>query len=169
MHTKEILVGPTVLQLPVVAAVARRQNCPAVPDHPACTCVDKNALLRDSCRSCTSAAPNSSRYRASPGSFRGSRPLCAAASETHGSATGISSRRTFVIVATSGALEVRFEGLSWMVAIFYAVRPAVIALILHATHRLEARHLGMEGWPHAVASSSPSRSKCRDVHLCWYR
>ncbi len=50
----------------------------------------------------------------------------------------------FFIVAALGALYVRFEGLSWMAAIFYGVSPAVIALILHSTYRLAK--LGMEDW-----------------------
>jgi chromate transporter len=50
----------------------------------------------------------------------------------------------FLIVAALGALYVRFEGLSWMAAIFYGVSPAVIALILHSTYRLAK--LGMEDW-----------------------
>ncbi len=50
----------------------------------------------------------------------------------------------FLIVAALGALYVRFEGLSWMAAIFYGVSPAVIALILHSTWRLAK--LGMEDW-----------------------
>jgi chromate transporter len=48
----------------------------------------------------------------------------------------------FLIVAALAALYVRFEGLSWMAAIFYGVSPAVIALILHSTWRLAK--LGME-------------------------
>lgn len=50
----------------------------------------------------------------------------------------------FLIVAALGALYVRFEGLSWMAAIFYGVSPAVIALILHSTYRLAK--LGIEDW-----------------------
>ena len=50
----------------------------------------------------------------------------------------------FLIVAALGALYVRFEGLSWMAAIFYGVSPLVIALILHSTYRLAK--LGMEDW-----------------------
>jgi chromate transporter len=50
----------------------------------------------------------------------------------------------FLIVAALAALYVRFEGLSWMGAIFYGVSPAVIALILHSTYRLAK--LGMEDW-----------------------
>lgn len=48
----------------------------------------------------------------------------------------------FAIVAGVAALYVRFEGLSWMAAVFYGVSPAVIALILHSTWRLAK--LGME-------------------------
>ena len=50
----------------------------------------------------------------------------------------------FVIVAALGALYVHFGGLSWMTALFYGVRPAVIALILHSCYRLAM--LGMEDW-----------------------
>src|SRR5215470_2682283 len=42
----------------------------------------------------------------------------------------------FIIVATLGALFVRFEGLPAVAAIFYGVSPAVIALILHSCYRL---------------------------------
>ena len=50
----------------------------------------------------------------------------------------------FVIVATLGALYVRFEGLPAVAAIFYGVSPAVIALILHSCYRLTK--LGMKDW-----------------------
>src|SRR6266851_8130172 len=50
----------------------------------------------------------------------------------------------FIIVATLGALYVRFEGLPAVAAIFYGVRPAVIALILHSCYRLTK--LGMKDW-----------------------
>ncbi len=48
----------------------------------------------------------------------------------------------FLIVASLGALYVRFGGLRPVTAIFYGVSPAVIALILHSCHRLA--RLGME-------------------------
>jgi hypothetical protein len=35
MHREEILVGPALLRFPVGPAVLRRQDCPAVRDHPA--------------------------------------------------------------------------------------------------------------------------------------
>src|SRR5205809_6574841 len=50
----------------------------------------------------------------------------------------------FVIVATLGALYVRFEGLPAVAAVFYGVSPAVIALILHSCYRLTK--LGMKDW-----------------------
>src|SRR5438105_7727152 len=50
----------------------------------------------------------------------------------------------FIIVATLGALYVRFEGLPAVAAIFYGVSPAVIALILHSCYRLTK--LGMKDW-----------------------
>src|SRR4051794_35311123 len=50
----------------------------------------------------------------------------------------------FLIVAALAALYVYFGGLSWMIAIFYGVSPAVIALILHSCYRLAK--LGMEDW-----------------------
>src|SRR5438552_8361831 len=50
----------------------------------------------------------------------------------------------FIIVATLGALYVRFEGLPAVAAIFYGVSPAVIALILHSCCRLTK--LGMKDW-----------------------
>src|SRR5215475_2306275 len=50
----------------------------------------------------------------------------------------------FIIVATLGALFVRFEGLPAVAAIFYGVSPAVIALILHSCYRLTK--LGMKDW-----------------------
>src|SRR5262245_30340336 len=50
----------------------------------------------------------------------------------------------FIIVATLGALYVRFGGLPAVAAIFYGVSPAVIALILHSCYRLTT--LGMEDW-----------------------
>src|ERR1044071_5625437 len=50
----------------------------------------------------------------------------------------------FVIVSAMGALYVHFGGLSWMTALFYGVRPTVIALILHSCYRLAK--LGMEDW-----------------------
>src|SRR2546422_1820722 len=50
----------------------------------------------------------------------------------------------FLIVATLGALYVRFEGLPAVAAIFYGVSPAVIALILHSCYRLTK--LGMKDW-----------------------
>src|SRR5499426_1432244 len=50
----------------------------------------------------------------------------------------------FVIVATLGALYVRFEGLPAVAHIFYGVSPAVIALILHSCYRLTK--LGMKDW-----------------------
>src|ERR1700739_1592948 len=50
----------------------------------------------------------------------------------------------FVIVAALGALYVYFGGLGAVAAIFYGVRPAVIALILHSCYRLA--RLGMEDW-----------------------
>jgi chromate transporter len=58
----------------------------------------------------------------------------------------------FLIVAALGALYVRFEGLSWMAAIFYGVSPAVIALILHSTYRLAK--LGMEDWVQWVIAAA---------------
>jgi chromate transporter len=48
----------------------------------------------------------------------------------------------FVIVSVLGALYVHFAGLKPVTAIFYGVSPAVIALILHSSHRLAK--LGME-------------------------
>jgi len=50
----------------------------------------------------------------------------------------------FIIVATLGALFIRFEGLPAVAAIFYGVSPAVIALILHSCYRLTK--LGMKDW-----------------------
>src|SRR5215813_12897293 len=50
----------------------------------------------------------------------------------------------FLIVATLGALYVRFEGLPAVAHIFYGVSPAVIALILHSCYRLTK--LGMKDW-----------------------
>src|SRR5438477_10201960 len=50
----------------------------------------------------------------------------------------------FIIVATLGALYVRFEGLPAVGAAFYGVSPAVIALILHSCYRLTK--LGMKDW-----------------------
>src|SRR5499427_6279095 len=50
----------------------------------------------------------------------------------------------FIIVATLGALYVRFEGLPAVAHIFYGVSPAVIALILHSCYRLTK--LGMKDW-----------------------
>jgi len=50
----------------------------------------------------------------------------------------------FIIVATLGALYVRFEGLPAVAAIFYGVSPAVIALIMHSCYRLTK--LGMKDW-----------------------
>jgi chromate transporter len=50
----------------------------------------------------------------------------------------------FLIVATLGALYVHFGALTPVVAIFYGVSPAVIALILHSCYRLAK--LGMEDW-----------------------
>src|SRR5450631_3180725 len=50
----------------------------------------------------------------------------------------------FVIVAGLGALYVHFGGLQPVTAIFYAVSPAVIALILHSCYRLAK--LCMEDW-----------------------
>lgn len=48
----------------------------------------------------------------------------------------------FLIVAALGALYVHFGGLELVIAIFYGVSPAVIALILHSCYRLAK--LGME-------------------------
>ena len=59
----------------------------------------------------------------------------------------------FIIVATLGALYVRFEGLPAVAAIFYGVSPAVIALILHSCYRLTK--LGMKDlieWALAAAA-----------------
>ena len=59
----------------------------------------------------------------------------------------------FIIVATLGALYVRFEGLPAVAAIFYGVCPAVIALILHSCYRLTK--LGMQDlieWALAAAA-----------------
>jgi chromate transporter len=50
----------------------------------------------------------------------------------------------FLIVAALGALYVHFGGIQPLVAIFYGVSPAVIALILHSCYRLAK--LGMEDW-----------------------
>ena len=50
----------------------------------------------------------------------------------------------FVIVAALGAVYVYFGDLQPVTAIFYAVSPAVIALILHSCYRLAK--LGMEDW-----------------------
>ncbi len=50
----------------------------------------------------------------------------------------------FVIVASLGALYLHFGGLNLIIAIFYGVSPAVIALILHSCYRLAK--LGMEDW-----------------------
>jgi chromate transporter len=50
----------------------------------------------------------------------------------------------FIIVSALGALYVHFSGLPILMAIFYGVSPAVIALILHSCHRLAK--LGMEDW-----------------------
>jgi chromate transporter len=50
----------------------------------------------------------------------------------------------FLIVAALGALYVHFGALQPVVAIFYGVSPAVIALILHSCFRLAK--LGMEDW-----------------------
>jgi chromate transporter len=50
----------------------------------------------------------------------------------------------FIIVATLGALYVRFQGLPAVAHIFYGVSPAVIALILHSCYRLTK--LGMKDW-----------------------
>src|SRR5450631_4427470 len=50
----------------------------------------------------------------------------------------------FVIVAALGALFVYLGDLQPVTAIFYAVSPAVIALILHSCYRLAK--LGMEDW-----------------------
>jgi chromate transporter len=50
----------------------------------------------------------------------------------------------FVIVAALGALYVYLGDLKPVTAIFYGVSPAVIALILHSSHRLAK--LGMEDW-----------------------
>lgn len=50
----------------------------------------------------------------------------------------------FLIVAALGALYVHFGALQLVVAIFYGVSPAVIALILHSCFRLAK--LGMEDW-----------------------
>jgi chromate transporter len=50
----------------------------------------------------------------------------------------------FLIVAALGALYVHFGALQPVVAIFYGVSPAVIALILHSCVRLAK--LGMEDW-----------------------
>jgi chromate transporter len=50
----------------------------------------------------------------------------------------------FVIVAALGALYVYLGDLKSVTAIFYGVSPAVIALILHSSHRLAK--LGMEDW-----------------------
>jgi len=50
----------------------------------------------------------------------------------------------FIIVATLGALYVRFGGLPAVAHIFYGVSPAVIALILHSCYRLTK--LGMKDW-----------------------
>src|ERR1700757_41492 len=60
----------------------------------------------------------------------------------------------FVIVAALGALYVYFGGLKSVTAIFYGVSPAVIALILHSSHRLAK--LGMEDWlQRAIAAGCP--------------
>lgn len=59
----------------------------------------------------------------------------------------------FVIVATLGALYVRFQGLPAVAAVFYGVSPAVIALILHSCYRLTK--LGMDdalSWALAAAA-----------------
>src|SRR5262245_44072213 len=48
----------------------------------------------------------------------------------------------FIIVATLGALYVRFEGLPAVAAIFYGVSPAVIALILHSCYGSTTLGLG---------------------------
>jgi chromate transporter len=50
----------------------------------------------------------------------------------------------FVIVAALGALYVHFGALQPVIAIFYGVSPAVIALILYSCYRLAK--LGMEDW-----------------------
>src|SRR6476646_2218248 len=50
----------------------------------------------------------------------------------------------FVIVAALGALYVYLGDLQPVIAIFYGVSPAVIALILHSCYRLAK--LGMEDW-----------------------
>src|SRR5579859_3439479 len=50
----------------------------------------------------------------------------------------------FIIVSALGALYVHFSGLPILIAIFYGVSPAVIALILHSCYRLA--RLGMEDW-----------------------
>lgn len=50
----------------------------------------------------------------------------------------------FVIVAALGALYLYFGGLQPVIAIFYGVSPAVIALILHSCYRLAK--LGMQDW-----------------------
>src|SRR5499427_378513 len=59
----------------------------------------------------------------------------------------------FIIVATLGALYVRFEGLPAVAHIFYGVSPAVIALILHSCYRLTK--LGMkDGLEWALAAAA---------------
>jgi chromate transporter len=58
----------------------------------------------------------------------------------------------FVIVTALGALYVHFGGLPPVIAIFYGVSPAVIALILHSCYRLAK--LGMEDWLQGVIAAA---------------
>src|SRR5262249_40849161 len=59
---------------------------------------------------------------------------------------------TLIIVASVGALYVRFEGLPAVAHIFYGVSPAVIALILHSCYRLTK--LGMKDWVEWVLAAA---------------
>src|SRR5207247_92989 len=59
----------------------------------------------------------------------------------------------FVVVSVCGVFCVHFCGLPWVMAVFYGVSPAVIALILYSCHRLAK--LGMEDWLQwAIAAAS---------------
>ena len=75
----------------------------------------------------------------------------------------------FLIVATLGALYVRFEGLPAVAAIFYGVSPAVIALILHSCYRLTK--LGMKVWNPSVEilpdTTDPSKFEFRYAHISY--
>src|SRR5262245_56869968 len=80
----------------------------------------------------------------------------------------------FIMVASLGALYVRFEGLPAVAHIFYGVSPAVIALILHSCYRLdEARHEGLAGvGAGRIRLRHYGRRACRSgarLHRLWLR